>query len=193
MLACVPSMAYNNGGNLFLNKQGYRWPAALMTLGQLSDVLVLWATPWLIARLGLRTLFVSGVIAWAVRYCLLAFGSYSELVWPVYLAILIHGACYVFVYVIGVMFVDRLVEGAHRGAAQGLYVLMSSGLGHLFGAFTVGLSQEVFLTPAGVSPPPYDWTAFWIVPATVSVVAALAFSVIFKAPPQELERCSDDT
>jgi nucleoside transporter len=191
MLACIPSMAYNNYGNLFLNNQGYNRPAALMTLGQLSDVLFLWATPWLIARLGIQALFLSGVIAWAIRYCLLAFGSYSGLVWPVYVAIVIHGACYVFVYVIGVMFVDRLVERTHRGAAQGVYALVSSGLGHLVGAFTVGLSQESFLTPPGVSPPPYDWTTFWMVPATVSVVAAITFRVVFKAPPQRNDKlCS---
>jgi nucleoside transporter len=178
MLACVPSMAYNNYGNLFLNNQGYHRPAALMTLGQLSDVLFLWATPWFIARFGLRTVFLSGVIAWAIRYSLLALGSYSALTWPVYLAIVIHGACYVFVYVVGVMFVDRLVERAHRGTAQGLYALTSSGLGHLIGAVVVGVSQATFLTPEKVSPPPYDWTSFWVVPAIVSAVVAVAFSVI---------------
>jgi len=186
-LASIPSMAYNNYGNLFLNKQGYAHPAALMTLGQLSDVLVLWATPWLIARFGLRTLFVSGVVAWGMRYGLLAMGSYYQIAWPVYPAILIHGACYVFVYVIGVMYVDRLVGGAHRGAAQGMYALASSGLGHLMGAFTVGYSQEIFLTPEGQSPPPYDWTAFWLVPAMVSLTTVVIFKFFFKPPQQELE------
>jgi nucleoside transporter len=182
MLACIPSMAYNNYGNLFLNKQHFPRPAALMTLGQLSDVLFLSATPWLIARLGLYTLFVSGVIAWGLRYALLTAGSYYEAAWPVYAAILIHGACYVFVYVIGVMYVDRLVSGTHRGAAQGMYALASAGLGHLLGAFTVGFTQQMFLTPYGVSPPPYDWTAFWLVPALVSAATLVVFGFAFKPP-----------
>ena len=182
MLACIPSMAYNNYGNLFLNRQGYPRPAALMTLGQVSDVLFLWATPWLIARFGLRSLFVSGVIAWGARYSMLAAGSHYEIAWPVYAAILIHGACYVFIYVVGVMYVDRLVGGTQQGAAQGMYALASTGLGHLFGAFTVGFSQEIFLTPDGVSPPPYDWTAFWIVPAILSAVTVVVFRFAFKSP-----------
>ena len=57
---------------------------------------------------------------------MLAAGSYYALAWPVYAAILIHGPCYVFVYVIGVMYVDRLAGSAHRGAAQGLYALASA-------------------------------------------------------------------
>ena len=108
--------------------------------------------------------------------------------WPVYAAILIHGPCYVFVYVIGVMYVDRLVGGAHRGAAQGMYALASTGLGHLLGALTVGFAQATFLTPDGVSPPPYHWTAFWIVPAVLSVATVLVFSVAFKPPRQVQEQ-----
>jgi hypothetical protein len=180
MLACIPSMAYNNFGNLFLNREGFPRPAALMTLGQLSDLLVLLATPWLIMRFGLSLLFVTGVIAWGVRYLFLAAGSYLDIEWPVYAAILMHGACYVFVYVIGVMIVDRLVESTHRGAAQGAYMLMSNGLGHLLGALSVGIAQAAFLTPEQVSPPPYDWTAFWLVPASIGGIAALLFLVIFR-------------
>jgi len=179
MLACIPSMAYNNYANLFLNNHAYPRPAALMTVGQLSDVLFLWASPWFIARFGLRTLFVSGVIAWGVRYGLLAAGSYFHVAWPVYTAILIHGPCYVFIYVIGVMYVDRLAGSAHRGAAQGMYAVATTGLGHLIGAFTVGYTQGVFLTPDGISPPPYNWPAFWIVPAIFSFVTAIVFKIRF--------------
>jgi nucleoside transporter len=187
MLACIPSMAYNNYANLFLNNYAYPRPAALMTLGQLSDVLFLWAAPWFIARFGLRTLFVSGVIAWGVRYGLLAAGSYFYIGWPVYTAILIHGPCYVFIYVIGVMYVDRLADSAHRGAAQGMYALATTGLGHLIGAFNVGYTQGVFLTPDGISPPPYNWTAFWIVPAILSLVTAIVFKIRFNSSRQVQE------
>jgi nucleoside transporter len=182
MLACIPSMAYNNYGNLFLNNQAFPRPAALMTLGQISDVLCLWATPWLIARFGLRSLFVSGVIAWGLRYVLLAAGSHYFIAWPVYVAILIHGPCYVFVYVIGVMYVDRLADAAHRGAAQGMNALATTGLGHLLGAMTVGFAQQTFLTPDGIAPPPYNWAAFWLVPAAISGVTVVLFQFAFRAP-----------
>jgi nucleoside transporter len=182
MLASIPSMAYNNYANLFLNKLNYARPAALMTLGQLSDVLFLWATPWLIARYGLRSLFAAGMIAWGARYGLLAAGSYYNIAWPVYAAILIHGPCYVFIYAIGVMYVDHLAEASHRGTAQGLQALASTGLGHLLGAFAVGFTQGIFLTPPGVSPPPYYWTQFWIVPAIISLMALVLFTLLFRKP-----------
>jgi nucleoside transporter len=175
VLACMPSMAYNNFANPFLNHQSYRNPAALMTLGQLSDVIFLALTPWFIQRFGIRKLFVSGIIAWGIRYALLAAGSFAGAAPLVLAAILIHGACYVFVYVIGVMYVDNLVEGHHRGTAQGVYTLASTGLGHLLGALMVGCAQAIFLTPEGISPAPYNWPLFWIIPAILSAAAAIAF------------------
>ncbi len=183
-LACVPSMAYNNFANPFLNYYRYPAPAALMTLGQLSDLICLTATPWLIARFGLRSLFATGVFTWTLRYVLLAGGSYFALAWPVVAAILIHGPCYVFVYVVGVMYTDHLADPSHRGAAQGLFALASTGIGHLLGAITVGFAQSVFLTPAGVEPPSYNWTGFWLVPALIGSFVAVSFLLSFKLPRQ---------
>lgn len=178
VLACIPSMAYNNYANLFLNRSGYSRPAALMTLGQASDLLCLFAAPWAIKRIGLKTLFAAGLLAWSLRYGLLALGSYFTVTWPTYVAILIHGPCYVFIYVVGVMYVDRLAHPAHRGAAQGFNALATTGLGHLFGALAVGMSQQYFLTPAGVTPAPYDWTPFWLVPAVLSLITLALFKLV---------------
>jgi nucleoside transporter len=184
MLACIPTMAYNNYGNLFLNNLHSHHPAALMTLGQVSDLFVLGVTPWLIQRFSLRSLFASGMIAWAVRYIFLAAASFYEITWPAYAAILMNGPCFVFIFVVGVMYVDRLVGGAHRGAAQGMFALAWAGLGNLAGALTVGYAQSTFLTPERVSPPPYNWPAFWSVPAILSVAAVLLFRISFKSTRQ---------
>ena len=180
LLACVPSMAYNNYGNVFLNNREYPRPAAIMTLGQVSDVLVLFSLPWLITRCGLPRLFMAGIGAWGTRYFCLVVGSYFDVSWPVYVAIVIHGLCYVLVYVVGVMYVDRLAGETHRGAAQGIYALATTGLGHLLGGLIVGYSEATFLTPLGVLPHPYNWMPFWLVPALVSCLALVVFQFMFR-------------
>ena len=182
ILVCIPTMAYNNFANPFLNNLHYRHPAALMTLGQVSDLFVLGMTPWLVKRFSLRSLFISGAIAWSARYGLLAAGGFYETTWPVYAAILMNGPCFVFIYVIGIMYVDRLAGGAHRGTAQGMFAVTTGGLGNLAGAFTVGYTQSMLLTPEGVSPPPYNWPAFWSVPAILSFASVLLFMLFFKTP-----------
>jgi MFS family permease len=132
-------------------------------------------------------LFIGGATAWAIRYGLLAASSSSAATWPTYAAILLNGPCFVFIYVVGVMYVDRLVGSAHRGTAQGMFTLASAGVGNLVGAVTVGFTQSIFLTPDDVSPPPYNWTAFWIVAAVLSVVSVLfsiaSFKRVFQSKP----------
>jgi nucleoside transporter len=167
MIACIPSMAYNNFGNAFLNNLHYNRPAALMTLGQVSDLVFLMITPWLLSRFDLRSMFLAGIFAWALRYVSLAAGSGLEITWPVYAAILMNGPCFVFIFIVGVMYVDRLVGGTHRGAAQGMFAIATAGVANLSGALLVGFTQARFLTPDGVSPPPFRWTPFWFVPALV--------------------------
>lgn len=178
--ACVPSMAYNNFCNPFMNSTGFPRPAAMMTIGQVSEIAVLAAMPWLTRRVRLPTLYTVGLVAWVARYGLLAMGAELDAAWPVGLAILLHGPCFAFVYVIGPMLADRFTPAANRGAAQGIYAVASTGLGHVAGAIAVGLGQAAFLTPTGVSPPPYDWTTFWISAAAVSATSLVAVACLLR-------------
>jgi len=192
LLTCIPTMAYNNFTNLYLNRHQYSHPAALMTIGQMAELTILPFTPWLIRRFGLRRLFVVGMAAWLLRYTLLAAASFYGFRWPVYFAIALQGPCFVFVYVVGVMFVDHLVAGKHRGAAQGMFGIVTAGIANLIGALTVGYAQATFLTPEGAAPPPYHWTAFWLVPAVMSAATIVLFKLAFRPPPSaDLEAATE--
>lgn len=178
LLACIPSQAYNLL-NLFMNQQGYEHAAAKMTLAQVSEVACMVAMPWFLAKLGLKRLFLVGILGWALRFSLLAMGGIWEGTWPVYAAILVHGPCYVFVYVAGQLYIDKLVAPSRRGVAQGLHAVATTGFGHLFGAIVVVQTELMFLTPPGVSPAPYEWSNFWLVPAIISLAAAMLFALTF--------------
>src|SRR4029079_2553321 len=146
ILVCIPGMAYNNFCNLFLNTQQYSHPAARMTLGQVTDLMFLAVTPLLIRRFDLYSLFCFGVASWALRYWVLVAGSIFGNSWLVHAAILLNGPCFVFIFVVGVMYVDRLVRVSRRGAAQGMFIIATGGIANLFGAMLVGLTQAKFLT-----------------------------------------------
>lgn len=169
--ACVPSMAYNNFCNPFLNQRGFPLPAAIMTLGQASEIAVLAVMPLLSRRITLPSLYVLGMVSWLARYVLLAAGASLDAAWPVYAAIFLHGPCFAFIYVVGPMLADRLTPDRDRGAVQGLYSVASGGLGHVVGAIAVGAAQASLLTPEGVNPPPNDWTSFWAVAAGISALS----------------------
>jgi Na+/melibiose symporter-like transporter len=70
--------------------------ASKMTLGQFSEVLVMLAMPFIFKRVSVRGILLLGLVAWSVRYALLAYGNVSDRMWMFYLAIIIHGVCYDF-------------------------------------------------------------------------------------------------
>ncbi len=186
MLAAIPSQVYNFT-IVFLNQKGYQGAAATLTMGQLSEATCLFLMPFLLARWRLKALFLIGVLGWAARYVLLAIGSYGGpdtwAAYPVMAAILLHGPSYVFVYLAGQMYVDRLVHPSNRGAAQGLHALATGGFGHLLGAGFCGQLQAALLTPPGVSPPPYHWVPFWLAPVGIGIAVAILFALTFFERP----------
>lgn len=197
MLAAIGSQAYNFA-NPFMNQQGYVGAAAVLTLGQLSELVCLASMPWLQRRVGLKALFLFGIGAWAARYTLLVIGSLGEPGSPataaVIAAILCHGPAYGFMYVAGQLYVDKLVHPHNRGAGQGLHALAMNGLGHLLGAGLVGWAQSRFLTPSGVTPPPYDWVRFWLTPIGLFLVVGVLFLARFarQRPRRKAARHSVD-
>jgi MFS family permease len=165
--------------------------AGIMTLGQVSEILCLLAMPWMLGRLGIKHTFMLGLVAWILRYALMALDTATASAVPLVAGILLHGFCYVFVYVSGQIYLDYLAGTRNRAAAQSLCVLATSGIGHLLGAILAGYTQAWLLTPPGISPPPYDWLTFWLIPAAMFVGVLLLFLGKFHVaeespPPQTL-------
>ncbi len=174
--AVITPQVYNMYGNLFLNNLEVEGAATLMSLGQITEVACLLLMPWLLRRFGLKRLFAIGLVAWSARYAFLAMGGETGL--PkvaIYLAILLHGICYAFVYVTGFFYVDHAATPETRGAAQGLLAVVTVGFGHLTGSILSGAMQARFLTPEGVSPAPYDWPGFFLLASGAGLIALFLF------------------
>ncbi|MEN1680052.1 MAG: MFS transporter [Planctomycetota bacterium] len=177
-LAAAPSQLYDKFINLFLNQMGIVHAAAKLSIGQVTEVVCMLTLPLVMLRMRLKTLFLLGVSAWALRFILLAIAD-AGATWPIYLSILVHGFSYTYVYMLGQLYADRLADRESRGAAQGLHALFTIGVGHLSGALIASMAQSTLLTPAGQQPPPYHWPAFWAVAFGMSSLAAILFAWFF--------------
>ncbi|QDU90119.1 Putative nucleoside transporter YegT [Pirellulimonas nuda] len=182
MLACMGAQFYNVL-NLFLNQQHIQYAAAKQSFGQLTEVVAMVMLPAATAWLGLKRLMLLGVAAWGLRYLMLSGSASSGSGWLLAPAIALHGVSYVWVYMSGALFIDRMAGPRARGAAQGMFALATLGVGHLCGALMVGGAQAWLLTPAGVNPPPYHWEAFWLIPAGLMGVAMVLFALFFSEQP----------
>lgn len=192
LFACLPSMAYTTFSNPFLNDLGYASAAGKLTLGQCSEIACLFFMSLLVRKLGLKRLMLVGILAWAVRYTLLAVGAVYGSAVAIYLAILVHGPCYVFIYVAGQLYIDQLASKTNRGTAQGLLTLATTGIGHLLGAILCGYLQRRYLTPIDSVVASSQWAIFWLVPAALCFIAALLFQFAFREPNKPVELRADE-
>ncbi len=186
ILFAAPAKFYDSFINYYLNQFDYDYPAFLQNLGQVNEVAVMLALPLFLVRFRLKGLFIVGLLAWVARFALLAFAEGQQHAWMVYTAISLHGFCFVFTFILGQLYIDRMAPRDLRSSAQGAYLLGTFGIGTLIGAKVSGWAQAVWLTPEGVSPAPYDWRAFWLAPCAVSLVAAVMFFILFREAPAKV-------
>lgn len=187
-LLCIPLQFYYAFTNLFLNEIGMSEPASKMTMGQMSEIAFMVLMPWFLVRLGVKRMLLIGMVAWAARYMLFAYGDAGSAIWMLYLGIILHGICYDFFFVTGQIYVDQRADIRIRAAAQGFIAFVTLGAGQLIGSWLAGAVVQAN-TIAG-TPATHDWRAVWLVPAAGAVGVLFLFAALFK--PQATSKISVD-
>lgn len=174
-LICIPLQFYYAFTNGFLNEIGVENAAGKMTLGQMSEIVFMLVMPVFFARLGVKYMLLVGMLAWAVRYVLFAFGDPGSGVWMLYLGILLHGICYDFFFVTGQIYVDKQAGPAMRGAAQGFIAFVTLGVGGFIGTALAG--RVVGAYELGKNQ--HDWQTIWLIPAALAGAVLIGFALAF--------------
>ncbi len=177
VLICIPLAFYYNFTNPFLNEVGMERAAAKMTLGQASEVLFMLLMPFFFVRLGVKKMLLVGMIAWALRYVLFAFGDTDGAAWMLILGIALHGICYDFFFVTGQIYTDNQAGERFKSAAQGLITLATYGAGMFVGSLVSGYIVDAYVTADG-----HDWQTIWLIPAAFAAAIILLFVFAFKDP-----------
>jgi hypothetical protein len=119
------------------------------------------------------------MFAWVLRYALwgMAFGqSGLMLSVPVFAGILLHGICYDFFFVTGMIYTDQKARPEVRSQAQSLIVMLTQGFGLGIGAQAFGwLTQKCTNPETGT----VDFTSFWYAPAAFALAVMIVFILSF--------------
>jgi nucleoside transporter len=182
-LICIPLQFYYTFTNPFLNELNVSNAAGKMTFGQMSEIFFMLVMPVFFRRLGVKTMMLVGMAAWAARYALFALGDNGSLVWMLYAGILLHGVCYDFFFVTGQIYVDRRAPSDLRAAAQGFIAFVTLGVGMLIGSWLSGWVVDYFSAPSAV--PKHMWDRIWLVPAAGAAAVLLLFAVFFRSGVQD--------
>lgn len=176
ILICIPLAFYYQNANPFLSEIGVENPTAKMAIGQVSEVLFMLLLPIFIHRFGIKAALLIGMLAWALRYLLFAFGSHGDQAFMLLTGIALHGVCYDFFFVSGQIYTDAKSSERFRSSAQGLITLATYGVGMLIGFWVAGRVTDYF-SAAGV----HDWASIWLFPASFALAVFLLFWMSFTA------------
>lgn len=179
VLICIPLAFYYQNANLFLSEVGLENPTGKMTIGQVSEVLFLLLLPVFFSKYGFKKTILVGMLAWAVRYLLFAYGNSGDLAFMLILGIALHGICYDFFFVSGQIYTDSKAGEKFKSAAQGLITFATYGIGQLIGFWVAGFVESKYIDLKSVDLQVF-WQETWIVPAVIAFVVMIIFFVFFK-------------
>lgn len=152
-MVAIPFAAFYPYTPSHMKALGMERTSAWMSLGQVIEVLVMFAVGGLMVQWRLKPVILMGLFFGLVRYLLYSVDSPMSLL----LGVTMHGLAYTFVYISTQIYLAQQVDPAWRTRAQALLSLMVGGVGNLIGYLVTG-SWLHWCTSAGV----VDWRTYWL-------------------------------
>ncbi len=148
----------------------------LISLSQISETLFILAIPFFLRRFGIKQVMLISMFAWVLRFGLFGIGNPGSGLWLLILSMIVYGMAFDFFNISGSLFVDREAKPGIRASAQGLFMLMTNGLGAILGGIFAGQIVDYFTDAAGNK----NWQNIWFTFAGYALVIAVLFLFVFK-------------
>ena len=153
-----------------------KYSTIIMSVSQISETVFILAIPFFLKRFGIKNVMLFAMIAWVLRFGLFAYGNPGDGLWMIILSCIVYGLAFDFFNISGSLFVETETDPSIRSSAQGLFMMMTNGVGALLGTKISGwLIDTYYTTPQGK-----NWNGIWLAFAIYSLVVAVLFAVMFK-------------
>ncbi len=154
-----------------------KYPAIIMSISQISETLFILAIPFFLRRFGIKYVMFFSMVAWVLRFGLFAYGNPGDGLWMIILSCIVYGMAFDFFNISGSLFVETQSDPAIRASAQGLFMMMTNGVGAVAGSTISGVVIQKYFTYADESK---DWHGIWMAFAAYSLIIAVLFLLVFK-------------
>lgn len=167
----------------FANIPAYRdaiavkYPAIIMSISQVSETLFILAIPFFMKRFGIKKVMLMSMFAWVLRFGLFGYGNPLDGLWMIILSCIVYGMAFDFFNISGSLFIETQTSPKIRASAQGLFMMMTNGVGAILGSMISGWVIEHFFTNPDKS---LQWKDIWLTFAAYALVVAVLFMILFK-------------
>ena len=160
----------------------------LTSISQISEACCILMIPFFLKRFGIKVVMLMSLFAWVFRFGFFGIGNPAMpgVIFFI-LSCVVYGVAFDFFNVSGGIFVDQECDPKIKASAQGLFMMMTNGIGATIGTLTAGeivnkfCSWEDFVVNGSKqSFLVGDWQTCWFVFAAFALVVGIAFALVFK-------------
>ncbi len=184
----------NSYGDLFLssfkdipeyaNSFGVKHSVILLSISQMSETLFILAIPFFLRRFGIKQVMLISMTAWVFRFGLFGVGNPGSGLPLLILSMIVYGMAFDFFNISGSLFVEMETTPQIRASAQGLFFMMTNGLGAIMGGYASGAIVDFFSKYATVAGQTQvvsrDWQSIWLIFAAYALAIGIVFAIVFK-------------
>jgi NHS family nucleoside permease-like MFS transporter/NHS family xanthosine MFS transporter len=165
----------------FANSWGAQNANALISISQISETLGILLIPVAMRIFGIKRVMLIAMFAWVLRFGLFGAGNPGSGVWMLILSMIVYGVAFDFFNISGALYTNMRTSEKLQNSAQGLFMLMTNGIGATIGTLSAQAVVNHFVYNAAEP----NWSAAWYTFAGYSLVVAFLFMILFKTPKSD--------
>jgi len=171
----VPFLDHFKSTPAYIHSFGVEHANILVSVSQISETLFIITIPFFLRRFGIKKVMLMSMFAWVFRFALFGIGNPGTGLVFLVLSMIVYGMAFDFFNISGSLFVEKEAPTSMRGSAQGLFMMVTNGIGAMIGSYGSGWIIEHYSTAAGT-----DWSTIWYIFAGYALVVALLFAAFFR-------------
>ncbi len=165
----------------YANAWGAKNANALISISQISETLCILLIPFCLKKFGIKKVMLIAMFAWVFRFGFFGLGNPGSGVWLFVLSCIVYGVAFDFFNISGSLYVNENTDKDIRSSAQGLFMLMTNGLGASIGTWAAGKVVNHLVYNAAEP----SWATAWFVFAGYALLVGLLFMILFKDPQKQ--------
>jgi NHS family xanthosine MFS transporter len=154
-----------------------KYSTIILSISQVSETLFILAIPFFLRKFGIKKVMLISMLAWVVRFGLFSYGDPAGNLWMIILSCIVYGMAFDFFNISGSLFVETTTDSKIRSSAQGLFMMMTNGVGAFLGSRISGWMIDRYYTTANGDK---QWQGIWLVFAIYALIVAVLFAIFFK-------------
>ncbi|XZF16068.1 nucleoside permease [Chitinophagaceae bacterium MMS25-I14] len=171
----VPFIDHFKFDPVYANTIGVKYPNILVSISQISETAFIVTIPFFLRKFGIKTVMLMSMLAWFLRFGLFGIGNPGSGLVFLVISMIVYGMAFDFFNISGSLFIEKEAPSSIRGSAQGLFMMMTNGVGAMIGSFGSGWLIQHYTDGATT-----NWQMIWFLFAGYALCIAVFFAVSFR-------------